>query len=158
MDIHLIYEVTERTSKKDQMLLESEYIIFSDCTNLMNVKEDDVLRICRDRGTYELYFADIKSEHDLERLPSGKFVVNGLIFQLGMFVINMLRVIGQNLFGPSIQRMKKATQRCLRAVIQNMMYLSGKVVQHARRRVLKVIRYNGSVFAFCGLHRQLMLI
>jgi hypothetical protein len=157
MDIRLVYEVTERTSKKGQMLLTPEYTLFSVCTNLMQLKEADILRIYRDRGTCEQYFAEIKSELDLERLPSGKFEVNELIFQLGMFVMNMLRVIGQSLLGSSIQRMKKATRRRLRTVIQDLMYLSGKMVQHARRRVLKVIRSNGSGFALCGLYRQLLL-
>jgi hypothetical protein len=75
------------------MLLKPEHTIFSVCMNLMDVSEDDVLRKYRDRGTCEQYFAEIKRELDLERLPSGKFVVNEFIFQLGMFVINMLRVI-----------------------------------------------------------------
>jgi hypothetical protein len=158
LDIRLVYEVTERTSKKGQMLLKPEYTIFSVCTNLMNMREADILRKYRDRGTCEQYFAEIKSELDLERLPSGKFAVNEFIFQLGMFVMNMLRVMGQNLLDPSIQKMKKATRRRLRTVIQNLMYLSGRMIQHARRRVLKVIRSNGIGFAFCCLYRRLMMI
>jgi hypothetical protein len=128
LDIRLVYEVTERTSKKGQMLLKPEYTIFSVCTNLMDVSEEDILRKYRDRGTCEQYFAEIKSELDLERLPSGKFAVNEFIFQLGMFVMNMLRVIGQSLLDPSIQKMRKATRRRLRTVIQNLMYLSGRMV------------------------------
>jgi hypothetical protein len=157
LDIRLVYEVTVRTSKKGQMLLVPEYAIFSVCTNLMEVNEDNILRIYRDRGTCEQYFAEIKSELDLERLPSGKFIVNEFILQLGMFVMNMLRVIGKSLLCPGMQTMKKATRRRLRTVIQNIMYLSGKVVQHARRRLLKVIRCNGSGLVFCGLYRQLLL-
>jgi hypothetical protein len=131
MDIRLIYEVTERTSKSGQMLLEQGYTKFSVCTNLMSVKGDDVLRIYRDHGTCEQYFAKIKSELDLERLSSGKFVMNESIFQLVIFVMNMLRVIVQSLHGPRIQNMKKATRRRLRTVIRNLMYLCGKVVRHA---------------------------
>jgi hypothetical protein len=158
LNIRLVYEVTERTSKKGQMLLKPEYTIFSVCTNLMDVSEEDILRKYRDRGTCEQYFAEIKSELDLERLPSGKFAVNEFVFQLGMFVMNMLRVIGQSLLDSSIQKMKKATRRRLRTVIQNLMYLSGRMVQHARRRVLKVIRSNGNGFAFCCLYRRLMML
>jgi hypothetical protein len=158
VDIRLVYEVTERTSKKDQMLLVPEYTIFRVCTNFVDVSEDDILSKYRDRGTCEQYFAEIKSELDLERLTSGKFVVNEFIFQIGMFVMNMLRVIGQSLLDPGIQKMKKATRRRLRTVIQNLMYLSGRMVPHARKRVLKVIRSNGNGFAFCYLYRRLMMV
>jgi hypothetical protein len=82
----------------------------------------------RNQGTCEQYFAEIKSELDLERLPSGKFVVNELFFQLGMFVMNMLRVIGLSLLGSSKQTMMKAMRQRLRTVIQNIMYLSNKVI------------------------------
>jgi hypothetical protein len=75
------------------LLLGPEYTVFSVWTNLEGVSCADVLRLYRDRGTCEQYFAEIKSELDLERLPSGKFCVNELFFQLGMFVNNMLRRI-----------------------------------------------------------------
>ncbi|MEW6038645.1 MAG: IS1380 family transposase [Pseudomonadota bacterium] len=38
---------------------------------------------------------EIKSDLDLERLPSGKFDCNDLILHLGMFAYNCLRLIGQ---------------------------------------------------------------
>jgi hypothetical protein len=154
----LVYEVTERISKKGQMLLAPEYTLFSVWTNLEEVSCADVLRLYRDRGTCEQYFAEIKSELDLERLPSGKFCVNELFFQLGMFVNNMLRIMGQSLLGPGIMNMKKATRRRLRTVMQNLMYMCGHVVRHARRVILRVKGVNGTVAALCGLYRQLALV
>ena len=154
----LVYEVTERTSKKGQLLLVPEYTLFSVWTNLEEVSCADVLRLYRDRGTCEQYFAEIKSELDLERLPSGKFCVNELFFQLGMFVNNMLRVMGQSLLGPEIVKMKKATRRRLRTVMQNLMYMCGRVVRHARRVVLRVKGVNGTAAALSHLYRQLVLV
>jgi hypothetical protein len=156
--VRLVYEVTERSSKKGQLLLVSEYTVFSVWTNLEDgVSCADVLRLYRDRGTCEQYFAEIKSELDLERLPSGKFCVNELFFQLGMFVNNMLRVMGQSLLGPELLKMKKATRRRLRTVMQNLMYMCGRVVHHAHRVILRVKGANGTAGAMCRLYRQLAL-
>jgi hypothetical protein len=77
------------------LLLGPEYTVFSVWTNLEEVSCADVLRLYRDRGTCEQYFAEIKSELDLERLPSGKFCANELFSQLGMFV-NNLKEFGRN--------------------------------------------------------------
>jgi hypothetical protein len=150
----LVYEVVERASKKEQMLLVPEYTVFSVWTNLEFVSDADVLRLYRERGTCEQYFAEIKSELDFERLPSGKFAVNELFFQIGMFVVNMLRVMGQSLLGMGIKRMKLATRRRLRTVMQNLMYMCGRITRHARKTVLKVIDRNGNGEALRMLYRQ----
>ncbi len=46
-------------------------------------------------GTHEQFHSEIKTDLDLERLPSGKFDCNDLILHLGMFAYNCLRLIGQ---------------------------------------------------------------
>ncbi|MDR2123936.1 MAG: transposase [Desulfovibrio sp.] len=150
-----MYEVTERNSKNGRMLLAPEYTIFSVWTNLEEVSCADVLRLYRDRGTCGQYFAEIKSELDLERLPSGKFCVNELFFQLGMFVNNMLRVMGQSLLCPEIMKMKKVTRRRLRTVMQNLMYMCGRVVRHAHHVILRMKGANGTAGAMCRLYQRL---
>ena len=153
--VRLVYEVTERTIKKGQFLLLPEYTVFSVWTNLPEeVGADTVLELYRARGTCEQYFAEIKSELDLERLPSGKFCVNELFFQLGMFVNNMLRVIGSGILSGNPGGLRQATRRRLRTVMQNMMYLCGRVVRHARRVVLKVKRNMGFGEALCEMYRK----
>jgi hypothetical protein len=156
--VRLVYEVTERISKKGQMLLAPEYTVFSVWTNLEEVSCADVLRLYRDRGTCEQYFAEIKSEIDLERLPSGKFCVNELFFQLGMFVNNMLRVMGQGLLGPGVMKMKKATRRRLRTVMQNLMYMCCRVVRHAHQVIVRVKGANGTAGAMCRLYKRLAAV
>jgi hypothetical protein len=66
--VRLVYEVTERISKKGQALLLPEYKVFSVWTDNEQVSDADILRLYRDRGTCEQYFAELKSELDLERL------------------------------------------------------------------------------------------
>ena len=153
--IRLVYEVTERTSKKGQGLLVPEYKVFSVWTNIEGVSDADALKLYRDRGTCEQYFAELKSELDLERLPSGKFAVNELYFQLGAFVSNMLRVMGTVLLSNERLGVKPATRRRLRTVMQGLMYLCGRVVNHSRRLILKVVSCGGYGEALMGLHRKL---
>jgi len=153
--LRLVYEVVERISKKGQLLLLPEYTVFSVWTNLPETVETDaVLGLYRARGTCEQYFAEIKSELDLERLPSGKFSVNELFFQLGMFVNNMLRVIGSGILSGKAGGLRPATRRRLRTVMQNLMYLCGRVVRHARKVVLKVKSNRGFGEALCEMYRK----
>ena len=154
-DVRLVYEMTERTSKKGQTLLLPEYRIFSVWTNLEKVSDADILRLYRDRGTCEQYFAELKSELDLERLPSGKFSVNELFFQLGVLVNNMLRVLGESLLDSGVIGLKRATRRRLRTIMQGMMYLGGRFVRHARRVVVKVVSNGGFGEALVGMQRRL---
>ena len=156
--IRLVYEVTERTSKKGQTLLLPEYKVFSVWTDLAGVSDADVLRLYRDRGTCEQYFAELKSELDLERLPSGKFSVNELYFQLGVQVNNVLRVMGEALLGTGIIGLKQATRRRLRTILQGMMYLCGRLVRHARRTMVKVVSNGGFGDALVSLHRRLAAV
>ena len=119
------------------------------------VTDADILRLYRDRGTCEQYFAELKSELDLERLPSRTFSVNELFFQLGVLVNNMLHVLGESLLDSGIIGLKKATRRRLRTIIQGMMYLCGRLVRHARRIVLKVASSGGFGEALVGMQRRL---
>jgi len=153
--VRLVYEVTERTSKNGQTLLLPEYKVFSVWTDIEMVSDADILRLYRDRGTCEQYFAELKSELDLERLPSGKFSVNELFFQLGVLVNNMLRVLGESLIESGVIGLKKATRRRLRTIMQGMMYLCGRLVRHARRIVLKVVSNGGFGEALVGVQWRL---
>ena len=56
---------------------------------------DDVIAIYKEHGTSEQFHSELKSDMDLERLPSGKFATNALILTLAVPVFTMLRLCGQ---------------------------------------------------------------
>lgn len=153
--VRLAYEVIERTSKKGQPLLLPEYKVFSVWTDLEKVSYADILRLYRDRGTCEQYFAELKSKLDMERVPSGKFSVNELFIQLGVLVNNMLRVLGESLLDSGVIGLKRAPRRQLRTIMQGMMYLGGWFVRHARRVVVKVVSNGGFGETLVGMQRKL---
>ena len=81
------------------------------------------------------FHSELKTDLDLERLPSGKFDTNSLVLHFGVVAYNLLRMIGQ-----STTRMqhvpirKQAERRRIRTVIQNLITLASRLVSHARKR------------------------
>jgi len=92
-------------------------------------------------GTSEQYHSEIKTDLDLERLPSGKFATNATMLSLGLVAYNILRLCGQGALKeqrrlPAEERAplkKKVFRRRLRSVIQDLMYLAAQWVRHANR-------------------------
>lgn len=154
----LVYELHERIRRDGRVLLVPEYKFFSVWTNLAEASESDILQLYRDRGTSEQYFAELKGELDLERLPSGKFCVNELYFLVGALVNNLLRVLGLGLLVADTVKVKKVSRRRIRTVLQGFMYLCGRMVCHARRLVLKVISNGGFGEALMTMYRRLQTI
>jgi hypothetical protein len=111
---------------------------------------DEIIALYRNHGTSEQFHSEVKTDLDLERLPSGKFAVNALVLTCGMAAYNLLRLIGQrslaeNRHLPPEDRMpirKAVHRRRLRSVIQDLMYLAGRLVRHARRWGLALARMN----------------
>lgn len=67
----------------------------------LKLSEETVIELYAGRGAREHFHSEIKTDLDVERLPSGKFATNSLVLSLAGFVYNMLRIIGQfGLLGP----------------------------------------------------------
>jgi len=62
----------------------------------------------------EQFHSEIKSELDLERLPSGKFATNSLVLHLGMLAYNLLRLSGQESLNAATQPLRKKVKRRFR--------------------------------------------
>jgi Transposase DDE domain len=157
----VVFEVTERTiDKHGQQLLVPDIEINTWWTSLppTKVTAEDVIELYHQHGTSEQFHSEFKSDLDLERLPSGKFNTNALILSLGMLAYNALRLIGQCALDedkklppdqkPPLKRVAKRghkprmKRRRLRRVIQDLMYLSAKLVCTGRRWCLRLSRRN----------------
>ena len=94
-------------------------------------------------GECEQFHSEIKTDMDLERLPSGKFATNALILELGMVAYNILRMIGQGTIGGRAPRQKREVKRrWIRTVIGNLIMMASHVTTHARQLVLGLGRSN----------------
>jgi hypothetical protein len=143
--MRVVFEVIERTITPDgQILLVPEVEVNTWWTSLSRrtATPDQIIEIYKNHGTSEQFHSEIKSDMDLERLPSGKFATNALVLTLAVPVFNMLRLCGQVGMKNGYRSKKKVSRRRIRTVIQDLMYMASRVVDHARRICIDLCRRN----------------
>jgi len=137
----VVFEVTYRTiDARGQRLLVPEIDANTWWTSL-KLPAKEVIALYHAHGTSEQFHSEIKTDLDLERLPSGKFATNALVLSLGMVAYNVLRLIGQQALKeqkrlPAAERAplpEGIFRRRLRSVIQDLMYLAAKLWHHSNR-------------------------
>ena len=157
--MRIVYEVIERTiDKHGQFLLMPDIEVNTFWTNL-GCSDDDIIGLYHAHGESEQYHNEIKTDMDVERLPSGKFDTNELVLELTVLAYNILRIIGQYSLksrrAPKTKRPVK--RRRIRTVISNLVLIAGHVTEHARQVVLALGRSNVWRHTFMDLYRQLVL-
>lgn len=137
------YEITERTiDKYGQFNLVPDVEVETWWTNLGD-PDEEIIRLYHAHGECEQFHSEVKTDMDLERLPSGKFATNALILELGMIAYNILRMIGQGTIGGRAPRQKRdVKRRRLRTVISNLIMLAGYVTMHARQLIIGIGKSN----------------
>lgn len=152
-----VVRVTERTiDKKGQMLLEPEIELEGWWTSL-SLSAEKIIALYQDHGTSEQFHSELKTDMDLERLPSGKFEVNSLVMTCAALSYNILRFIGQiGLLGEKTPVRHPAKRRRIKTVIQELMYLAARLIETGRRLRLRFSRHSGLSFeAFARLYQRL---
>ena len=146
----VVFEVVERTiDSKGQGLLIPEVDIATYWTSL-KLPAEEVIALYQAHGTSEQFHSELKTDMDLERLPSGKFATNHLVLTLGLVAYNILRLCGQTALKkdndlPEGQRMpmrRRVKRRRLRTVIHDMIYMAVRLTSHANRWGLSLWRGN----------------
>ena len=137
------YEITERTiDKYGQFLLEADVEVDTWWTNLGD-PDKEIIALYHAHGECEQYHSEIKTDMDMERLPSGKFNTNALILELGLIAYNILRMIGQGTIGGRAPRQKREVKRRrIRTVIGNLIMMASHVKMHARQLIIGLGRSN----------------
>lgn len=139
----VVFDVTERRyDKNGQKLLIPEIQVDTYWTSLTDCPYD-IIEIYHNHGESEQFHSELKSDMDLERLPSSKFMTNGLVLLLGGFSYNCLRLFGQisltedvleSVETPKYRR--KATRRRVRTVMQDLIYLASHITKSSRKYFL----------------------
>ncbi len=150
-----VMRVVERTiDRRGQRLLTPEIVVEGWWTTL-DLPERDVIRLYEGRGTSEQFHAEIKSDMDLERLPSGKFATNALILTLGGLAYNILRAIGQlGLVSGETPVRHAAKRRRIKTVMQELMYLAARLVRTGRRLKLVFSRHCPAFAAYRAVYSR----
>ncbi len=160
--LRIVFDVAERTTKKGQCLLIPEMEVDTYWTSLDDDAFQTVL-LYHDHGTCEQFHSEIKSDMDLERLPSEHFSTNSDIMTLALLAYNLLRLCGQeslrddngNLANRAIYR-KKAGRRRLRTVMQDLIYMAARISFHARQLYMSFGRYNPWAVVWQNLYHGFM--
>lgn len=117
----------------------------------------DIVRLYQGHGTHEQFHSEFKTDLDLERLPSGKFATNDLVLSLAVLAFNILRAIGQaTLISPDSPVRHPARRRRIRTVMQEIIGIAARVIQHARRLTLGLGECCAA-FAVFERHHQVLL-
>lgn len=105
------YEITERTiNKYGQFMFPVDIEVETWWTNLGET-DREIIRLYHAHGECEQYHSEIKTDMDIERLPSGKFDTNALVLELTIIAYNILRMIGQGTIGGRAPRQKRDVKR-----------------------------------------------
>jgi hypothetical protein len=135
-EVYCVFEVIERkTDREGNRLLIPEVEVNSWWTNL-ECEAEKVIELYHEHGTSEQYHSELKTDMDVERLPSGKFEVNKIVLAVAMNAYNALRVLGQK----SVEGggRKKFKRKRLGKVIRDLICVAGKLVRHAGQLILKI--------------------
>ena len=138
--MRIVYEVIERTTDKNgQFLLVPDIECNTIWTNL-GWSDDDIISGYHAHGECEQFHSEIKTDMDVERLPSGKFDTNELVLELTVLAYNILRLIGQeSLKSKRAPKTKHPVKRRrIRTVIGNLIQIAGHITTHGRRIVLAI--------------------
>ena len=152
-----VMRVTERTiDKKGQPLLIPDIELEGWWTSL-KLDDEKIIELYKGHGLCEQYHAEIKTDMDLERLPSGKFATNQLVMACGALVYNILRFVGQTaLVGSKGIIRHEAKRRRIKTVIQEMIYFAGRMIATGRRLKLRFSRHaSAHAEAFASIYKRL---
>lgn len=156
-DFRLVVRLTERTiNPKGQVLLFPEYKLEGWWASL-GAKPGKVIELYREHATHGQFHSEIKSDLDLERLPSGKFDCNDLVLHLGMLAYNCLRLVGQTgLLGNLSPVRHPARRRRIKTVLQEIIYRAAQFIRKARQRVLDFGEHCPAFKAFVQVQEHLL--
>ena len=151
------YEIIERTiDKHGQAFLIPDVEVNTWWTNL-GWSDDDVIASYHAHGECEQYHSEIKTDMDVERLPSGKFATNCLVLELTVLAFNLLRMIGQESLKHRLPEKRSIKRRRIRTVIQNLILCASHITKHARRMVMGLGCSNVWRYAFQQVYQRFVL-
>lgn len=139
--VRIVVDAIKRTSKSDgQILLIPEYECKRYATSLQEPTEEEIIELYHMHATSEQFHSEIKTDMDIERLPSGKFCTNEIVLGLGGITYNILRLIGQINCKLETSKKKAIERKRIKTVIKDMIMLASKLVKHARKKLIKIYK------------------
>jgi len=105
-------------------------------TSLSNNKET-IIDLYKGHALCEQYHSELKTDLDLERLPSGKFATNALVMSCAGLAYNLLRAVGQVGLMDKKQARRAKQRRRLKTVLQDLIYFAARLIRHGHTLKLR---------------------
>lgn len=105
-------------------------------TSLRHDKEK-IIDLYKGHALCEQYHSELKTDLDLERLPSGKFATNALVMSCAGLAYNLLRAVGQIGLMDKKQARRAKQRRRLKTVLQDLMYFAARFIRHGHTLALR---------------------
>jgi hypothetical protein len=134
--VRRVLRATERWFDHQGPLLVPHVEIEGWWTSLRHDKEK-VIELYKGHALCEQYHSELKSDLDLERLPSGKFATNALVMGCAGLAYNLLRAIGQVGLMDKKQARRAKQRRRLKTVLQDLMYFAARFIRHGHALALR---------------------
>lgn len=158
----VIYRVTCRSiDKHGQSLLIHDLEVDTYWTNLGETPED-IIALYHDHGTSEQFHSEVKSDLNIERLPSNNYALNQLFFALGSVAYNLLRAVDNRLSRhkekwPNHLKKKRTKQKRRRvgSILKDIICIAGKLVSHSGRKEMKLAKGWPWSATIIAVHREL---
>lgn len=144
--VRQVYSVVEsRVDKHGQLRLTPKYELHSWWTDLDKHKypPQTIIDLYKDHATSEQFHSEFKSELDIQKMPSGKFLTNELILSLAQVTYNIIRFIGEYALDSNSFPLKRNVSRLkIRTVINKIMRLPAKFIIKNKIPTLKIPQAN----------------
>jgi len=155
--VTVVFRVTVRSADAQGQAFLVEQIEVDTWWTSLGEAPETVIELYEAHGTSEQFHSELKTDMDLERLPSGTFATNELVLHLGMLAYNTLRFIDQA-FLENRQLMpirKDVMRRRVGSVIRDIIFTGCKLVRHANRWFIKMWERNPWLPAFQAVYRDI---
>jgi len=91
--LRIVFKVTKRTIDPNGQALLIPTLAVDTYWTALEFDPAKVIDLYHAHATSEQFHSELKTDMDLERLPSGKFQTNDLVLRLGMVAYNIMRLI-----------------------------------------------------------------
>jgi hypothetical protein len=138
--LHIVFEVIERTTDyKGEPYLIPDIEVNTWWANIVT-PADTAIELYHRHGTMEQFHSELKTDMNMERLPSSKMAVNKIVFATACLAYNTLRLIGQTAIKSKAYPCKNEipSRKRLGKVISDLIDIAGKFIKHARKCLYKI--------------------
>ena len=121
----------------------------------LGVSDEEVIELYHNHAVCEQFHSELKTDMNIEQLPSGKFETNALILKLAMIAYNILRIIGNEAMKKKDMPIRHSTikRRRLKTIIENLILIAGHLTVHAHKIKLALGRSNAWSTTFLRLSK-----